>query len=222
MPNASRLQFREANVPILDPISKFGGQPVWLEQRVTPLSRRTGKPMTFIAQILIPSDWHQDPATRMAYVFVTSAGFDPNAVETWDPNDGETAVVVQAKRGLLPLAEPYPDTLRRWESHNGQRQERPCEYVVDEIPTEEEAFVPEEVLGNLEEAERQRIAESWRGNKMGGSPYWVQYEEFPFDDWRLLLQLEDGTYPFSLNLGTGIGYVFLNEECTEGKLLWQC
>ncbi|CDH46914.1 DUF1963 domain-containing protein [Candidatus Contendibacter odensensis] len=222
MPHASRLQFREATAPISDVVTKFGGQPAWLEDRVVPLSRRTGKPMTFIAQVLIPAHWLADDTPRMAYIFMTGAGFDHNAMETWDPNEGETAVVIQTKRANSPACEPYPEMLCCWEERDNPRREVPCEYAVDETPVEETAYVPQEELDRRADSEREPIVESWRGNKIGGSPYWIQYEEFPFDDWRLLLQLEDGAYPFNLNLGTGIGYVFLNAACTEGKLLWQC
>lgn len=208
-------------MPISDVVTKFGGQPVWLENRVVPVSRRTEKPMTFIGQVLIPEQWYADQLPRMAYIFMTGAGFDHNA-ETWDPTAGETAVVIQVKRTNPPPTEPYPDTLCCWEERHLERLEVLCEYAVDESPVEEAAYVPQAELDSLAASERDSITESWCGNKIGGSPYWIQYEEFPFDDWRLLLQLEDGTYPFNLNLGTGIGYVFLNTDCTEGKLLWQC
>jgi len=217
-----RLLFREANAPIADAVTKFGGQPVWLEERVVPLSRRTGKPMTFIGQILIPAHWYAGPIPRMAYLFMTGAGFDPDAMETWNPNDGETAVVIQSSQAPPRLAEAYPDTLRCWVERNHQRLEVPREYAVDETPAEEAGYVPQAELDNLPDSERDFTIDSWHGNKIGGSPYWIQYEEFPFDDWRLLLQLEDSLYPFNLNLGTGVGYVFLNATCTEGKLLWQC
>jgi len=222
MPNSSRLKFREVLAPIEDPVSKFGGQPIWLEEPVAPLSRRTGKPMTFVCQIAIPSHWHENQNVHLAYVFMTGAGFDDNAVETWNPEDGETAVIIQGESSKRPILEHYPDTLRRWEERDGKRMEVPCEYAIDETPAEEAAYVPLETLDDIEAGERESALESWRGNKIGGSPYWVQFEEFPYEAWRLLLQLEDGTYPFSLNLGTGVGYVFIDSACTEGQLLWQC
>ena len=167
MPRSYRLAFREAIRPDVNPVTRFGGQPAWLEEPVTPLSRRTGKPMTFICQIEVPADWHAKGPARMAYVFMTGGGFDYDAVETWNPDDGETAVIVQKALAAHPAAEPYPDTLKRWEEVDGKRTAIPHEYAVEQTP------------------------------------------------------VEDSSYPFNLNLGGGVGYVFLDVACTEGKLLWQ-
>ena len=128
----------------------------------------SGKPMTFICQIDIPADWHTKSPARMAYVFMTGGGFDYDSVETWNPDDGETAVNVQKALAAPPAAEPYPDTLKHWEEVDGRRTEIPHEYAVEQTP------------------------------------------------------VEDSSYPFNLNLGDGVGYVFLDVACTEGKLLWQC
>ena len=117
---------------------------------------------------------------------------------------------------------PYPKVLKRWHEMSGVRSEVSCEYRVAESPAHEADYMTFEQLELLTENERTRIGESWRGNKIGGSPYWMQHMEFPLSDSRLLLQLEDGTYPFNLNLGTGMGYVFIDPACTQGSLLWQC
>src|SRR5687767_8256440 len=37
--------------PISKPITKFGGQPVWINQAQWPISKKTEKPMMFIGQI---------------------------------------------------------------------------------------------------------------------------------------------------------------------------
>ena len=34
--------------PITEPVSKLGGQPVWVDAPQWPLSRATGKPMSFV------------------------------------------------------------------------------------------------------------------------------------------------------------------------------
>jgi hypothetical protein len=94
--------------------------------------------------------------------------------------------------------------------------------LVVESEASEHPYRTWEELGNVSEEDRERIIESWRGNKIGGAPYWLQSEEPPFPNARLLLQLEDGTYPFNLNLGTGVGYVFMSEDSTSAAMLWQC
>lgn len=158
----------------------------------------------------------------MAYIFMTGAGFDHRAMETWDPKDGETTVILQSGIRAPIAVSPYPALLKRWHEASGVRSEVLCEYGVAESPAHEAEYMTFEQLELLTEGERARIGESWRGNKIGGSPYWMQHAEFPLSDSRLLLQLEDGTYPFNLNLGTGMGYVFIDPACRQGSLLWQC
>lgn len=222
MSHAHHLTFRVTEAPITGAVTKFGGQPAWLAEPVQPLSRRTGEPMTFIAQIRVPADWYGDTVPRVAYLFMTGAGFDYRAVETWDPADGETAVVVQHGEVVRASAVPYPNTLCRWDESGGRRHEVPQEYAVDETAVEEADPIDEAELDALPDAERDRIVNSWNGNKIGGSPCWVQYAEFPFTPSRLLLQLVCSTYPFNLNHGGGIGYVFLDQTGREGNWLWQC
>ena len=179
--------------------------------------------MTFIGQIVLPAEFCSGKsAVRAAYIFMTGAGFDTGAVQTWDPEEGETRVVVQAAARSPTGPTDYPDLLMRYQGSGAKRQLRPCEYAVVEVPAEESEYMSLGELDSAPAAEQERIMESWRGNKIGGSPFWVQGEECPFKAGKLLLQLEDGSYPFHLNLGTGVGYVFLNAKCTEAKLLWQC
>lgn len=226
MPSSLRIEFIAAPTGIAAPVTKFGGHPVWLEVPTVPLSRRTGEPMVFIGQVVVPPELAADNRLRIAYLFMTGAGFDERAMETWSPSEGETCVLVQCGGAESAALANYPRRLMRWEEgddHGGRRHEAACEYVVTQTPEEEAAYLSLDELGALPEADSARIMESWRGNKIGGAPYWVQAEEFPFGrDSRLLLQLECSTYPFNFNLGTGVGYVFTNADATQAALLWQC
>ena len=55
----------------------------------------------------------------MAYMFMTGAGFDHRAMETWDPNDGETAVILQSGVQAPTAVSPYPKVLKRWHEMSG-------------------------------------------------------------------------------------------------------
>jgi len=202
MPVVYKLQFHEITAPIVAAQTKFGGQPVWLEPPVTPRSRRTGKAMTFIGQVRVPSLWTGDERIRLAYLFMTGAGFDPQAMETWNPNEGETAVVLQCGSKPVVHHPPYPDVLQCWQEVDGRRVPVACEYAVEETPVDEPEYMAQEQTDQLTDSAREERVELWSGNKIGGSPYWIQGEELPYPDGHLLLQLEDGTYPFNLNLGT--------------------
>lgn len=93
---------------------------------------------------------------------------------------------------------------------------------VEEHPYVREAERFAEQLSAEEMEEMENIARSWEGTKIGGSPAWAQYEQFPFDDWLLLLQAAEDQLPVAANLGTGVLYCFLNKELSVGKMLWQC
>ena len=47
------LRFVESEAPIREPVTKFGGQPVWLDAPAWPLSASQGRPMRFLGQILV-------------------------------------------------------------------------------------------------------------------------------------------------------------------------
>jgi hypothetical protein len=102
------ITFHEAHGPIVDPVTKFGGQPVWVADPVWPLSRSTGQPMQFIGQIALDRDLFGDVPARMAYLFMTDTD---GSAETWDPNAGENAVVLQPSiypGAALPHSRPVP------------------------------------------------------------------------------------------------------------------
>src|SRR5439155_783936 len=45
------LLLQRAGGPITARVTKFGGQPVWLEEPAWPLTPATGEPMEFVAQV---------------------------------------------------------------------------------------------------------------------------------------------------------------------------
>ena len=73
------------------------------------------------------------------------------------------------------------------------------------ILTEDEEVdcVNQDVLFELTDAERRTYYESTGGNKLGGSPCFIQQEEFPFspDKSQLVLQLDQSKVPFHVEFG---------------------
>ena len=87
-----RLLTFHTTPPITSPITKFGGQPVWIAQPQWPLSRSTGNQMRFIAQVYLPDDMRRG-GQQMAYIFMTD---EEDYVDgTWEPEGGENAVILQ-------------------------------------------------------------------------------------------------------------------------------
>lgn len=90
--------------------------------------------------------------------------------------------------------------------------------------SEDPAFISQSQLLKLPDPEAKRYRDSLGGNKLGGTPGFLQNDELPFPEpWHLLLQLDSTQVPFWINFGdAGIGYAFINGNGTEGKFLWQC
>ncbi|WP_229686188.1 hypothetical protein [Longimycelium tulufanense] len=88
------MRFVPADGPVSEPVTKFGGQPVWLGEPAWPLSKELGRPMRFLGQVRLPGE-----EVRLAYLFLT----DDVAEEvdsTWEPEGGENACFCQP--GRLP------------------------------------------------------------------------------------------------------------------------
>ncbi len=77
------------------PVTKMGGQPVWLQAPQWPVSRLLGEPMMFIGQFRLDAERE----LRMAYVFMAAG--DEYVDGTWEPEGGENAVIVQPE-GSVP------------------------------------------------------------------------------------------------------------------------
>src|SRR5437762_5669988 len=79
--------------PITEPVTKFGGQPVWLTEPQWPISKQAEEPMMFIAQVVLEPAIFGDIQGQMAYLFMTGDDYDVDG--TFDPDDGENAVILQ-------------------------------------------------------------------------------------------------------------------------------
>lgn len=81
----------KAGGPVLEPVTKLGGQPVWLGEPQWPLSTELGTPMMFLGQFRLPGE-----KVRMAYLFMSD---DEDYVDgTYEAEGGENALIVQPGR----------------------------------------------------------------------------------------------------------------------------
>ncbi|WP_128979448.1 hypothetical protein [Streptomyces roseicoloratus] len=222
-----RMSFRAAPGPVTDPVSKFGGQPVWLDGPAWPVHPRTGEPLVFIGQFRVPGN-----EVRLAYLFLHEEGMDMggNAAE-----DGEAVVLVQPGGRIPSFASIGPPstqgrTLWRWGPDD---TEVPVEWLTDLAP------MPPE----LDEAASQAAAWS-RWLRSEGPEVEYPYEERPKDflegealypndrvfgidsSWLFFCQFEDRgeaeSDPFFLNFGYGSGFLFLSSDHLEGRFMWDC
>ncbi|TMR23954.1 hypothetical protein ETD86_06410 [Nonomuraea turkmeniaca] len=182
---AYKMIFSHADEAIDEYWTKLGGQPVWLEKPQWPRCWRHERLMGFIGQFRLPGR-----QIRMAYLFM-----DNESEESWSPEGGENALIVQPGR--------IPPFVQAVGAATG-------ESLVNEL------FV------DLEEIE-QSTAPRW-GSQMLGTPTWWQDEEYPAGVWTYFFQLrnsENGMYD-TLFAESGAGYGFLSPDEQEGRFLWQC
>lgn len=223
MRRAYALAFRPSPQPCGEFITKFGGQPVWLQQPAWPISQSTGEPMRFICQIALYPEIFGNVIGRMAYVFMTD--LEKQVVPAWDPDSGENAIVIQPgapcrwetrEDHLGPTIYEYVEVPGDDELHA-----RSCEYLVDVFRRTDPEFVNETVRNAMDEPSFARYSKDVEGNKIGGTPGFLQEDALPGPG-HLLLQLDSRKVPFYLNFGdSGVGYAFISPDGTMGKFLFQ-
>ena len=110
---------------------------------------------------------------------MTETDTDYHVDGTWEPNGGENAVIIQpAEHAEAPIVEVQA-------SAEGPTIQR---YV------ETDSYSDEHL---------QEYGDAIQGNKVGGAPAFIQYDEYPDREggWHMLLQLDSCAVPFHLNFG---------------------
>lgn len=225
MVKRASIEFVEESSPVRGLVTKFGGQPTWLSAPQWPLSRETGEPMRFIAQVALDRDLFGDIPGRMAYLFITDND-EEHIDRTWEPDGGENALIIQPGEALVPVdALAEGPTLYRMVARPGRKLlvKEPCEFSVGLSLSEDPEFVAEEEHWQRDDEANHKYSDSLTGNKIGGTPGFLQGDEFPGEEFRqLLVQLDSTCVPFSINFGdAGIGYAFLATDGRSGKFLFQ-
>lgn len=216
------LSAEPAPTPITEPVSKLGGQPVWIGDPQWPLSKSTGKPMNFVGQFVPYPEIFGSLEARMAYIFMYDD--EPFVEGTWLPDGGENAVILQPGTWTGPTISSatgptlHHDALQP----DGNVARVPVEYALRLTPGEDPDVLDENEF---------RARDAWNEycnyleeSKIGGAPAFLQNPEYPGQgSWRLLAQLTWELFSYNINFGDGgVGYAFLDEAGTTAKFLWQC
>ena len=225
MSNSLRIEFIESDTPIEVRATKFGGQPNWYEKPEWPISRETNNPMRFICQIELDEENFPGSKAKMAYLFMTDE--EEYVDGTWEADGGENAIILQPGTPKIPVIEMREGpTLRKYVEVSGYERLQPfdVEYLVEFKTVCDDPYAPEETRSEWNDEQFGKYASSLEGNKISGTPIFLQYDEFPEgESYQLLLQLDSTQVPFDINFGdAGIGYGFINKDGTTGKFLWQC
>jgi uncharacterized protein DUF1963 len=211
-----------ALTPITEPVSKLGGQPLWVSAPQWPLSKATGKPMSFVGQFVLYPEIFGPLETKMAYIFMYDD--EPFVDGTWMPDGGENAVILQPGTWAGPSINSAtgPTLYHATRQPDGTVERTPVEYALRLLPGEDSDVLDENEF---------RARDAWDEycayldeSKIGGAPAFLQYPEYPGPgNWRLLAQLNWDLFDSTINFGdAGVGYAFIDEEGAAAKFLWQC
>jgi uncharacterized protein YwqG len=194
-------------------LSKFGGQPNWLTKPEWPLSQSKKIPMKFICQIRIDKEFFPNSVAEMAYIFMTE---HDGTEETWEYFGGENAVILQ----------PGTNDFIECQNQSTGISIIKDSFIIETETVDEPDYIPQDALSTLlSKKEEKAYLKQIDGNKIGGTPYFLQSEEYPgsINKWHLLLQLSHPPAKFAINFGDGgSGYVLLSEDGKRSVLTWQC
>lgn len=216
-PKLSIEGYQRVDDPITEPVTKFGGQPVWLEEPTWPISKSHKCPMQFVCQIKVPDFFGGEIAGKMVYVFTYHPDFEKlnegyDITSTLYPEDGDNAVVIQpegdrpAATSILPVGE------------RGQRVKRAIRIqsletgptLYDEegktgewLPNLKPGIDPDYTLCTTpqrdyfqSDADNDAYWDQVYGSKIGGTPPWrfdAQMESLALDpDWEMILHFSGG------------------------------
>lgn len=211
--------------PVVTPISKLGGQPVFVARIESPHCRSCGQPMDFLGQFRLDTPLPLSRHYQMAYVFMCPGKYDDRGwlvCPTFEPFSGANALLLQTDRGPALM----PEISSRYLDYT---------LTLKQVP-EPDIDVSE---FDLDEALRMQVSYT---TKIGGVPAWIQANETPNcphcgRPMRFVGQIDaspDGRLPADISQwkqyhffdfgDVGLGYVFIcpNDCSPNGAFLWQC
>lgn len=181
-------------------ITKFGGQPDWMESPQWPVSLAwDNRPLKFIGQIRL-NDFYELPNLSLAYIFMTQpedrndSFFDPDIIY---PDEGENAIIIQPNGKIRECI--HVENFRTGPTVDGKNIWIPQTTEILETPTTEFKQIDED--------------------KFCGIPAFIQNNEVESNS-QLLLQLHTNWLPFYINAGGApTMFAFINNTNDEGFIL---
>jgi uncharacterized protein (TIGR02996 family) len=234
--------YQRAKRPVKKPVTKFGGQPVWLEEPAWPYSRAWNRPMHFVCQIALPP-FFGEAAGKVAYWFLTQGTFEERheviTLDQGDPDKGENAVILQpggdraAPTVVLPLGargrRRKGRPIRTVNQPTGPSlyddKGSPCEFTVELEAGADPEYIP--LHSEIDDAASERHFYATWGDKIGGVPTYGngnfdEIESLAHDsNWRLLLQLtlRHDAVPFEMGTGVNTAFVFISRDGKRGLFI---
>jgi Domain of unknown function (DUF1963) len=218
MPEAHYITaFHEVTEPITELVTKFGGQPVWLEKPCW--ATWDGVQIPFLCQIQLDTQLFPNTNAKMAYVFFRE--YEPK-IDGWVPDVSASAVVLQPGLYEDEFVEAVTGPTLTKTVHNGTQYifDTPCEYKIEIALRMDPEYLFPEAREKLNEEQENLYWEQTEGNKIGGSSVIWNEDDFPDQNsrnWDLILQLVSPDalegVPFNIDFGDGgRGFVFLSKN----------
>lgn len=182
-------------------ITKFGGQPDWIERPQWPVSLAwDNRPLKFIGQIRLNDFYYEPEKLSLVYIFMTQPEdrndtfFDPDIIY---PDEGETAVIIQPDREI-------PEYLQVENLRTGPTVDSKNIWIPQITEVEETLATEFEQIDH---------------DKFCGIPAFNQHSKTESDS-KLLLQLHTNWLPFYINAGGApTMFVLLNNTNERGFIL---
>lgn len=203
------------------PITKFGGQPIWIGKEEWPVSMGwENKKMMFVGQIAIKKGMLGNEKDLMVYIFITHPEnyeddfFDPDIAE-WE--GGENAVIIQTYEDMTSKIIQTSEGPMLFDKNNER-----YEYVPILKQGYDPEFLTSEQYRKLDSEQQKKYFDLIDTNKIGGTPNFFREDAFPEGEWILLLQLKCNFLPFVLRVGSmSMLYVFISKDFKRAGLLIQ-
>ena len=174
IPKLQIVGFTEVFEPITEPITKFGGQPVWLEEPRWSISPTTGKKISFLCQIKLEPEIFGHIIAKMAYLFR-------------DEDDLHTDIVLQPGNITYHTGSFVTDLDGPTLTKTIALSEAPfyemveSEWAVTTKFGEDPRFIPHENRAEWSEEKSNVLWEQLIGHKIGGNPNSFDEEFVPED-----------------------------------------
>jgi uncharacterized protein (TIGR02996 family) len=243
LPKLAIDRYVRTETPVTEPVTKLGGQPVWVDGPAWPVGGR-GERMQFVCQVAVPGFFGPPLAGKMVYVFAVH----PEHVDWEDfcgrtsplyPEEGDNAVVIQpggdrpAPTVVLPLGakgqrkRKRPTRVEAKATGPTLYDEKgvPGEWLVELRPGADPDYTPNGKKAFPDNAAWERYREEVDGPKIGGTPAWgnglhSEVDSLAVDpDWRLLLFYDYSAPHFTVWSAGFDWYVYVSRDGKRGFLM---
>ncbi len=222
VPKLQIVGFTETTEPITEAITKFGGQPVWLEEPRWPLCPKNGKLIPFLGQIRLEPAIFGEIEAKMAYIFLGSD--DPGGADGWPTDHGDSAVVLQpGNRVFTGLYDGDSSASDYIVQATGPTTTKSNSSVSVECAVQTQLGSDPTSYDFVQDDSGDEYCIQGRGHKIGGTPNPWGGDIHINDSERRLLQMEsidetDTPIPFGVYYGDGgCGWWVIS---SDGKRVW--